>query len=523
MTKKMNFVNFFKLKFLTLVVSLLVFTACDNNDDDQPSAITVTTPEPTVIENEGSFNEVGSVIIGGGMEGAAEISAYDAVNKRLFVVNNAGVSIVDVIDFSDPTNMSVTSSITIASGAVNSVATSDTYLAIAIEDADKQANGRIEVYKLSDLTMASSVTVGALPDMVTFSPDGSLIICANEGEPDNYNIGNNDPDGSVSIIDINNSFTATTVSFAPFASQQSILESNGLRIFGTNASFTQDLEPEYVTISSDSQIAWVTLQENNGVARIDLTTKSVTDIFPLGFKDYGVSANAMDVSDDDGTVQFNTWANVYGMYQPDALEYFEVNGTQYIITANEGDARDYSGFSEEERVKDLTLDGSIFTASNIQDDDQLGRLEITTTLGNTGAGGAYQKLYSYGARSFSIWNATTGTLVYDSGNDIDVRANTAGVYPDGRSDAKGCEPEGVAVGTVNGKTIAFIGLERADAVMTYDISIPTNPQFLQIWQVGDAPEGILFIPASDSPNGRSLLVVSSEDDGTVKVYQPDAL
>jgi len=213
------------------------------------------------------------------------------------------------------------------------------------------------------------------------------------------------------------------------------------------------------------------------------------------------------------------------MYQPDAIAYFEVGGTAYIISANEGDARDYDAFSEEARTSSLTLDPSVFpNASELLDATQLGRLEITKTLGDTDGDGDYDKLYSYGARSFSIWNGNTGSLVYDSKNTLetDLHANSS-LYPDGRSDAKGAEPEGVAVGEVNGQLIAFIGLERADAILTYDISNPNNPVFLQTLETGDAPEGVLFIPASESPNGSSLLVVSSEKDGLVKIYQPDKL
>ena len=282
----------------------------------------------------------------------------------------------------------------------------------------------------------------------------------------------------------------------------------------------EDVEPEFVTISEDSHYAWVSLQENNGLARVDLNSKTIDDILPLGFKDYSLPKNAIDVSDEDDRVQLNTWP-VFGMYQPDAIAAYSVNGLSYIITANEGDARDYDGFSEEERVEDLELDTHAFpNAEKLQMKDQLGRLEITATLGDTDNDGAYEALYSYGARSFSIWDGLSGEQIYDSGNELEKVVIAAGWYDDGRSDAKGVEPEGVVLGTIGHHTVAFIGLERVDAVAVYDVTNPYRPQFLQLLESGDAPEGLVFVSAADSPNDKSLFIVSSEDDGTVKIFQP---
>ncbi|OYX81805.1 MAG: alkaline phosphatase, partial [Flavobacteriales bacterium 32-34-25] len=108
-------------------------------------------------------------------------------------------------------------------------------------------------------------------------------------------------------------------------------------------------------------------------------------------------------------------------------------------------------------------------------------------------------------------------------NDLDKRSNDFGTYDDGRSDDKGSEPEAVVVAKMGNKNILFVGLERTDVVMVYDITNPSAPQYLQSIKTGDAPEGLLFIPASKSPNKRSLLVVSSEGDGAVKFFQPDLL
>ncbi len=244
----------------------------------------------------------------------------------------------------------------------------------------------------------------------------------------------------------------------------------------------------------------------------------MTQIFPLGFKNYNLAKNGIDPSDKDGVIAFNKW-NVKGMYQPDAIAFVEYNNTPLLFTVNEGDVREYDAFAENQRVKSLALDPTAFPdAGALQKDELLGRLNVTTTLGDLDNDGDYDELYSFGARSFSIWNGNNGQLVYDSENQLEKKTIEAGVYDDGRSDDKGVEPEGITLGVVGKKPIAFVGMERADAVALYDISNPYNPKFIKLLKSGDAPEGITFISAEDSPTGKSLLVVSSEDDGVVKIY-----
>jgi DNA-binding beta-propeller fold protein YncE len=319
----------------------------------------------------------------------------------------------------------------------------------------------------------------------------------------------------------------TTLNFSSFNNQESILEADGFRVFGLNADLAKDAEPEYITVSADSKTAWVSLQENNGVARINLDGAPViTNIFPLGFKDYGAAGNEIDPSDRDDKVAFAAYPKVFGMYQPDGIATFSESGVDYVITANEGDVRDYyTNFVEGVKVSDITLDESDFPdAANLKKNEQLGRLLVTQFAKSPNAETLYSELLTFGARSFSIWNGTTGEQVYDSGNDLEVQANNAGIYPDDRSDAKGVEPENLAIGVIGSRRFVFVGLERADAVAVYDITDLTNIQFTQMLKTtgDDAPEGILFISAADSPNGNPLLVVSNEDSGNVTVYQSDA-
>ncbi len=498
-----------------LILSLALactFLSCQNNDSE---------PEFFVNEDPATFAELGTIDIGD--VGAAEISAYDPRTKRLFVVNNGTVNKIDVIDFADPSNMKVTGAISMApyGGAVNSVSVANEKLAAAIESTDKQATGKVAVFRTTDLAELKVISVGALPDMVTFSPDGKYIITANEGEPnDAYT---NDPVGSISIISVEDNYAVTTVDFNTFASQATALKAKGLRIFGANASFAQDIEPEYITVSSDSKTAWVTLQENNAIAKIDLASKSITQIFPLGFKNYNTDENVIDPSDRDNAITFAKW-NVKGIYMPDAIAVYEEGGIPYLFTANEGDAREYAGYSEIARASTLNFDATAFpTASTLKGTAQLGRLNLTKTLGDTDGDGDYDELYSFGARSFSVWNGNDGSLLFDSKSELDKKCAEASLYDDTRSDDKGVEPEGITIGKVGTKPVAFVGMERADAVAVYDISNPKAPVFLQLLKCGDAPEGVLYIPAKNSPTKKSLLVVSSENDGVVKVYQPKTI
>lgn len=266
------------------------------------------------------------------------------------------------------------------------------------------------------------MAVGALPDMLTFTPDGKRVLVANEGEPNsNYT---NDPEGSISIINIAD-FSVINAGFGQFNSQIDQLRADGVRIFGPNATVAQDLEPEYITVSPDSKKAWISLQENNAIATLDLMTNQITSISPLGFKDHSLPGNGFDASDRDNAINIANWP-VLGMYQPDGIASYTVNGKTYIVTANEGDARDYNGFREAVRLgsNQYVLDPTAFpNASVLKNTANLGRLNVTTALGDENEDGWFEKIYSYGARSFSIWESDQATgklkLVFDSGDQFE--------------------------------------------------------------------------------------------------------
>jgi len=500
-----------------------------------------------------SMTRIGS--FDGGALGAAEITAFDAASKRLFVVNGANGTL-DVLDLTDPTKPSRISTLSVAAfgGVVNSVAVHEGLVAVAVEAIPKTSLGTVVFYNAADLKLLSSVKVGPQPDMLTFTPDGKYVVVANEGEPNSYGLPDSiDPEGSVSIITVNGGTTPTvaTANFKAFIGQEAALRAQGVRIFGPGANAAQDLEPEYVAISEDSKTAYVTLQENNAVAIVDLATARVSSIKALGWKDHSLPGMGLDASDEDGGTNTNSGTPaikiatypVKGMYQPDAIARYTVDGKTYLITANEGDARaDWPGFSDETRVRthcDKGLDPAVFAdAANLILDSNLGRLRITANPngGSTGknAAGQCTELFSFGARSFSIWDADL-KRVHDSGDQLEQR--TAGLPNvafnashdnntlDGRSASKGPEPEGVAVGKIGTKTFAFIGLERVGGVMAYDVSNPLAPVFMAYLNprtdvTGDrGPEGLIFISAAKSPNGKPLLVIGNEVSGTTAMIQ----
>lgn len=501
--------------------------------------------------NAASLQVLGTYETGVFAQGAAEIAAYDAASRRLFVVN-ANTNTIDILDISTPTTPTLFNTININAlgsdfGGVNSVDVSNGLLAAAVQANVTQNPGSVVFFDIDGI-FQNAVRVGALPDMLTFTPDGTKVLVANEGEPNNdYTI---DPEGSVSIIDVSGGVAGLTDSdvrfatFNAFDSQRDALIAAGVRIFGPGASVSQDLEPEYIAVAPDGKTAWVALQENNAIAILDLELGEFTDILPLGYKDHSLPGNGLDASDRDGAINIATFPNLFGMYQPDAIASFAVDGVTYYATANEGDARDYDTFSEEARVNKLSLDPTAFpNAAELQANGALGRLTVTTTLGQN-ANGDYEALYVFGGRSFSIWRED-GTLVWDGGDQFEQIL--AQVLPenfnanndenqsfDRRSDNKGPEPEGITIGQIGDRIYAFIGLERVGGIMMYDVTNPANPRFVtysnnrnfdvafdetNFQAAGDlGPEGLLFIKAADSPNGQNLLVVTNEVSGTTTLY-----
>ncbi len=509
----------------------MVTTGCASEDAAPVPLVVLLRRGPVSIQ----LTSIGLYETGSFEQGAAEIVAHDPISQRLFVIN-AGAGTMDILDISNPSAPMLVRQVDILNP--NSVAVKNGLIAVASE-ADQGGVAGSVVFFDADGNNLGSVIVGFLPDSLAFSPDGNTIVVANEGE--RYLDANGvvqDPKGSISIIDIAGgptSATVTNLTFDSYDAQETALQAAGVRIF-PDANPSTDFEPEYVAITADSRTAFVTLQEANAVAKVDLVTKQIVAILPAGTVDHSLEGNGIDASDRDG-IDIRTLP-VQGLRMPDGVAVYTVGGQTYYVTANEGDARDLAG--DEVRASSVTLD-AVNAALSLQGNNDLGRLNISNIDGDVDGDGDFDALFSYGSRSFTIYDAN-GNVVFDSGDSFEQIIATN--YPDffnsdhtennfdNRSDNKGPEPEGVVVGRINDKFYAFIGLERQGGVMVYDVTDPTNATFIEYINTRDftadpetsaagdlGPEGLVFIPASESPLDVPLLAVGNEISGTTRIYK----
>ena len=472
---------------------------------------------------------------------AAEILAYDSASQHLFFTN-AHLNTVAIVDLADPKSPTIITNVdmSIYGGNVNAVDVSDGLVAVAIESDTISAPGKV-IFLDTDGTFIGEVTVGVLPDWLIFNHSGTQLLTANEGAPsEDYT---EDPFGSISIIDIAQDVASSTVTNVNFSNyvDANALRNQGIRIFGPGSTPSEDFEPEHIAISENDGYAFVSLQENNAMAVIDLSTNTLDTVIPLGVKDHSLPGNGLDASDVTSDINITTWP-VFGMYMPDALNSVDIDGITYILSANEGDARDYTGFSEVARIKDLILDPTIFpNAAMLQTDDQIGRLHASTVSGDTDGDGDIDQIHVFGTRSFSIWNSDGG-LVWDSGDAFEQKLaeldpahfnsnNDDNDSYKNRSDDKGPEPSSIEIVKMGGSVFALIGLERMGGLFIYDISDPANPVYVNyvnnrnfdadpnLPEAGDLGlEDILFIDADASPSGKPLVVTANSVSGTVTVF-----
>lgn len=497
-----------------------------------------------VPNNDIELNYIGSFDPSGTNSSTCEIVVHDPVSQRLFTTSAAN-GFLDIINFSDPAQPSLISSIDMNPyGGVTSVAVKNGIVAVASPNAEEHLNGSVVFFDTNGV-FQKQITVGALPDNICFTPDGTKVLTANEGQPNaDYSI---DPEGSISIIDISGGIAsltqanATTLLFTDYNTQEGALLAAGVRKLKLTSSMSQDLEPEYITVSSDSQKAWVTLQENNAIAEIDLSDSSITDIWALGTKDMSLPGNGADISDNNGEILIANWP-IKAYYIPDAIASYSVNGTNYIITANEGDEKEYDGFEERTTIGagSYNLDAALYPqTAMLKKNYNAGRMRVTNLHGNMDNDAEYEQIFALGTRSFSIFNADTKEIVYDSGDDFEMYTSESlnalfnsdheDNSPKSRSRSKGPEPEGVTTAQIAGRTFAFISLERIGGVMVYDVTDPSDVRFVDYKNsrstsayTGDhGPEGIIFISSTESPDNKNYVLIANEISGTISIFEVD--
>lgn len=479
---------------------------------------------------------------GAGADGA-EVVAHE--NGKLYVTNGA-FDTIDVFDLADPQSGPVRIDLASLPGydGVQSVAIANGLIAVAIARAPQDveifgstqsvgAPGFIAFFDAETLGAQGQVDVGNLPDQLTFNDEGTQLLVAGEGEKNDDSDNDNNPLGTVAVIDIDAANPAQSnvelINFTDFNGLEDAARDAGIRI-QEGVSFGADVEPEYIAITADGQTAFVSLQENNAIARIDLSSNTVADVFSLGTVDFSQPGQEIDAND-NGIIEIRNFDNLVGFRMADSIDTFEVAGTTYIVTANEGDSR---GF-DEDRVGGLVEDGRV---DESVDTTGLERLEVSTVDGDTDGDGDIDVLHSFSSRSFSIFDAE-GNLVFDSGSEFEaIIAEIAaerfndddGDDGEDRSDAKGPEPEAITIGEVAGKIYAFIGLERDSGIMIYDVTSPADASFVSYipplhvdnaeegQTARHAPEVITFIEPADSLTGNPQIAVSYEVSGTTIVY-----
>ena len=376
----------------------------------------------------------------------SEIVSFESASRTLWVTGPNGIDVLDAL-----TGVSQGFINTTAYGGLNSIAIHGNIAAMAFDNStDRRLPGLVVLFDTTTralLAGTTPITVGSLPDMLTFTPDGRKLLVANEGTPNavaDTAYGFPDPVGSVSIIDM---ASRRVVAMPVFGGITPTASNMGLNVRQPG----MDFEPEYIAISPDGSRAFVGLQENNALGIIDLVTNSTIAVVGLGSKDHSLAGNEIDPRDNASIGFINV--PVRGLYMPDAMATYSVGGQTYVVMANEGDFR-------EDNADRVAVGGTGIDS----------RLRVTT-----------DGRFTTGARSFSIRNAN-GDLVYDSGSILDRAAADAGIYDDGRSRDKGVEPEGVALLAIGDRTYAFIGLERtlSGATAVFDITDPANASFVRL-------------------------------------------
>jgi 2',3'-cyclic-nucleotide 2'-phosphodiesterase (5'-nucleotidase family) len=533
---------------ITVTLSNLVVTSGEAALGTNSASGTITNDD-TVALTYPPTNAITSTVKGHIGLAGAEIPAFDPASKRAFTSSGTGIQVVDLTSPATPVFLStiVPSSLGISglvSDDVSSISlrkangANPAVLAAAIINNPKTANGHVVFLNAATGTVIGSTTCGVVPDHIAWTPDGTKLLVCNEGEL--AGTAASIPDaalGTVSIISVDAAGVPTTTATADFTSFDApatiaSLKASGVRLFGPAAVPSTDFEPEYLAISPDGTKAMVTLQEANAVAVLDIATATFTSVVPLGKKNF--STGRHDFSDRDGAgstqlVNPTTGAPVFGLYMPDAIASYAFNGQTYYVTANEGDDRnDFLDPDETTTVSNAgyVLDPTVFpNAAALKNNASLGRLTVSNypgLRGDTDGDGDIDEILSYGGRSFSIHDSA-GNRVFDSGDMLEmiIASQHLSNFDDGRSDNKGPEPEGITVANLGGRNYAFVGLERSHMTLVFDVTNPAAVTYTTtLLRSGDLnPEGLVVVPAADSPTGKPLVLVASEVSNTLSVFE----
>jgi len=509
-----------------------------------------------------------SAIASGDGEGSAEIGTFHAASKRIFATNGVKNSI-DIFDISDVANPKKVGSVSLSpyGNDVTSVAAGRDVVVAVVNVSDKfsatgvptTTNGKIVVFDTNGKVLSSPDVLGVLPDSVSFAPDGTTALVAIEGQPvcakddpataakeDTDYSKASDPVGGVTVVDLTNP-AAPVLRFAGFDKfTVKAMKAKGIAVSSVVNDVSKDFEPEFVS-AVDNNYAFVTIQEANAIGKLNIRTatfENVTRAF-----ESKLESVARDTSDRDAGAGPRNYKRVVGASQPDAIAAFTAGAGQYYVTANEGDAREYTCLNDDLRASGLKVDPRRFPDWKAWSANAaLGRAKVNPTIGDLDGDGDIDNIHLRGTNSMTIYR--NGSVIWDSGellDQIQIQAfgvaningshslssdkSTMNYVGQDRSDDKGAEPEGVAVGMVGDRRIAVLGLERMTALAIFDITVPKKPVFQEWIQMLPAkatpakdvkhwsPEGIVFVPADKSPSGKALIITSYELSGTLSIHQ----
>lgn len=469
----------------------------------------------------------------------AEITAYMPEAKTLFAVG--GGDKLDVIDLKNPMQP-VVSAVQKLPGDASSVTVHGNLVAVSLLNDPEWKMGKVQVMRYNgSIEVLGTYEVCNLPDMITFTPDGKKLLVACEGTPsEDFSV---DPEGAVAVLSANaEGWKKPRIKLAKFdALDTAALMAAGVRKAGVK-SFAQSLEPEYITVSEDSKTAWISLQENNAIAKLDVASEKITGVFPLGYVDHSKPGFGLDVKSNK-KIEIENYP-LRGLRQPDGISAFTAGGKSFVLTANEGaSVKDFKAWTDVTSplvlAQENRLDSKVFNAKMLDDLQNLSvsNLERCDVAPDKQPNGKCPYMYTFGSRSVSLFDGVSGKLIWDSGDQLErVIAKVAPDYfnwnskkkkvkMDSRSENMGCEPENVTYGVVNGKRYAFVGLERTSGIAVFDISDVEKgrePKLVDFYfDPNDrGPEGILFISAEKSPlKGTALLVVGYEYSKTISIYK----
>lgn len=480
---------------------------------------------------------------------------YDPRTERIFVGSDDRNG-VDVIDVSTPTDPNKIQLINLGGDPGKIAMSSESILAVS-------RSSTVRLFNADGDELVTPISVPGAAGL-QFTPDGQKLVVSgrDNSESEVTILGLSSPDWDAcrqGLAGCTINSTSSVASFNVFNSQRQALLDADVRLPHPNLSVAEDINIADLTVSGDSSRAWLTLADNNAIAEIDLQSPQISNIFGLGAKDNsltnngysdtanslpaslpGIRGNGLDASDVDGAINIQTWP-IKSFYNPDDIGSYTSNGQTYLVTSNEGDAAD----DTKARLNTLTLDPNN-PAFPFQGDTNLGRLLASTVEGDTDGDGDFDETFGYGGRSFAIW-ATDGTQIFDSGDDFEqitaaalpsfFNASSGSNSFDNRSDDRGPEPEAFDIGTIAGRTYAFVGFERISGIIVYDITDPFSPSFQQyinnrnfaespdsLLSVDVEPEGVFFISADESPiPGVPMIAVSHEKSDSTTLYQIDFL